>query len=461
MKCNKAMNGILMMLKVRKAMSMVLYGIVANLMLLSRSICAMEVLVKEPADSEIVQRAIEKAKTRLYLGEMLMKGQGCAQDYAKAREHLKEAAQQIVDPEVQAWANIWLATLYHLGWGVEKDFQMVLEYEKAASQAGKDNKRQSEIEELLKILKDPSFDIKVMDKHGRTLLHLAVMEDRRELVWLLLVKGADIDGKINYAWTSNCAGQESHRKAVDLLFRNTCIMAGSKVGFSPLHLAASKGRKEIIKLLLDKGADLKALDMKGMTPLHRATERGHKETVELLLARKADVKMVDKYDHCTALHLAAERDDRKVVELLLENDADIDAADIEGGTPLNCAVKKGNRDVVELLLAKRAGSNVANNEDMTPLHWAASEGHQEIVEMLLDKRADIDPVDKYGLTPLNRAVKRGHKEVVDLLLDKGAGIAAVDKDGKKLIITQGKRTLKLLTLAKVKGLCDEKTKLAV
>ena len=74
------------------------------------------------------------------------------------------------------------------------------------------------------------------------------------------------------------------------------LAAGSDVNaknsddWTPLHLAADKGHKEIAELLIDKGADVNAKDEDSWTPLHSAVQSlGHREVTELLIAAGADV----------------------------------------------------------------------------------------------------------------------------------------------------------------------------
>ena len=69
--------------------------------------------------------------------------------------------------------------------------------------------------------------------------------------------------------------------------------AKNEWGGTPLHYATFGGHKEVVELLIAKGADVNAKDGVGETPLHWAAKEGNKEVVELLIAKGADVNAKD------------------------------------------------------------------------------------------------------------------------------------------------------------------------
>ena len=89
---------------------------------------------------------------------------------------------------------------------------------------------------------------------------------------------------------------------------------------SPLILAARKGHKDVVKLLLDRGAEPNMADQYGGTPLHFAALEGHKDVVQLLLDGGAEPNMADEHEF-TPLHLAAFKGHKDVVQLLLDKGA--------------------------------------------------------------------------------------------------------------------------------------------
>ncbi len=86
----------------------------------------------------------------------------------------------------------------------------------------------------------------------------------------------------------------------------------------------------------------------GWTPLHKAAYEGYREIVELLIAKGADVNAKNKRG-MTPLHLAAEYGRNQVVELLIAKGTDVNAEDEDGETPLNRAIKVKQTDLADLL----------------------------------------------------------------------------------------------------------------
>jgi len=112
-----------------------------------------------------------------------------------------------------------------------------------------------------------------------------------------------------------------------------------------LHEAA-RTNVGVVKLLLDKGADVNAQDSAGETALWYAASKGHTDIVRLLLDRGAGVN-VKNYLHRTALVLAVNAD---IAKLLLDKGADLNATDSYGRTPLSYAGIYRRDDVVKTLL---------------------------------------------------------------------------------------------------------------
>ena len=122
-----------------------------------------------------------------------------------------------------------------------------------------------------------------------------------------------------------------------------------------MHCAAHNGHKEIVELLLKKGANVNAVDQNGCTPLHCAAHNGHKEIVELLLDTGANVDAVSQAES-TALHhaVSAENCQVEIVKAIIEKEAAVDIADKYGRTPLCWAIRNGYSEIARILLENKA-----------------------------------------------------------------------------------------------------------
>ena len=114
-----------------------------------------------------------------------------------------------------------------------------------------------------------------------------------------------------------------------------------------MHWAANQGHKEVVELLIAKGADVNAKDEYSFAPLHFAANEGHKEIAELLIANSAEVNAKDD-DERTPLHFVAVGGHKEIAELLINNDADMNAKSY-GETPLDWAIFRNHPETADLL----------------------------------------------------------------------------------------------------------------
>ncbi|KAL5331220.1 hypothetical protein ACEPPN_000749 [Leptodophora sp. 'Broadleaf-Isolate-01'] len=190
---------------------------------------------------------------------------------------------------------------------------------------------------------------------------------------------------------------------------------------SPLSYAAERGQEAVVRLLLEKGADVESKCNSNRTPLSRAAENGQEAVVRLLLEKGADVESKSNSSQ-TPLSWAAARGEEAVVRLLLRKGADVESKCDFGQTPLSRAAENGQEAVVRLLLEKGADAEAKSNSSRTPLSYAAVHGQEAIVRLLLEKGANVESKCSFGQTPLSRAAENGQEAVVRLLLEKGADV---------------------------------------
>jgi uncharacterized protein len=140
-----------------------------------------------------------------------------------------------------------------------------------------------------------------------------------------------------------------------------------------------------------------AISSSGDTPLMRAAGCGHTEVVKLLLEDGADINARDSEGN-TAISGAAYYMHADIVDLLLTRGADINVKDMDGNTLLMNAAGNGRLEVVKFLLSKGADVNVQDDNGTTALMFAAGFRHREIMQVLLDHGVNPMLKDKKGRT---------------------------------------------------------------
>ncbi|EPY89860.1 multiple ankyrin repeats, single KH-domain protein [Camelus ferus] len=193
---------------------------------------------------------------------------------------------------------------------------------------------------------------------------------------------------------------------------------GSKLGISPLMLAAMNGHVPAVKLLLDMGSDINAqIETNRNTALTLACFQGRAEVVSLLLDRKANVEHRAKTG-LTPLMEAASGGYAEVGRVLLDKGADVNAPPVPSSrdTALTIAADKGHYKFCELLINRGAHIDVRNKKGNTPLWLASNGGHFDVVQLLVQAGADVDAADNRKITPLMSAFRKGHVKVVQYLV---------------------------------------------
>jgi hypothetical protein len=174
---------------------------------------------------------------------------------------------------------------------------------------------------------------------------------------------------------------------------------------------------------------LKAL---GGTPLMRASLKGQLEVVRRLIDKGADVDAIKTKDGATALMWASQGGNLEIVRLLIEKGANVNAVKKEGATALMRAIQYNHLEIARLLIEKGANVNAAMTYNgITVLMWASTYGHLEIVRLLIEKGANVNAAMKGNRqTALMLASWKGHFEVVKELCERGADVNAAMTDGK-------------------------------
>ncbi|XP_071099255.1 inversin-like [Haliotis cracherodii] len=232
------------------------------------------------------------------------------------------------------------------------------------------------------------------------------------------------------------AAEKGYKEMVELLVhKGADVTLVDKDGNNILHLACQENNVEMVKYVLSQ--DMVGINDRGhyeRTPVMRAAEKGYKEVVELLVHKGADVTLVDK-DGNNILHLACQKTTVEMMKYVLSQDmVGINDRGHYERTPVMRAAEKGYKEVVELLVHKGADVTLVDKDGNNILHLACQKTNVELVKYVLSQdMVNINDRGQYERTPVMKAAEKGYKEVVELLVHKGADVTLVDKGGNNIL----------------------------
>jgi ankyrin repeat protein len=253
---------------------------------------------------------------------------------------------------------------------------------------------QSLVEQLLERT-DVLSSLNAQDDHGRTALIYATIHHRSaDIVKALIDAGAE----------GNIA--DNH-------------------GYVALHFAQDCG---VITDLIDSGSNPNHVNNKQWTALHmRCKEGKHPRAVSLLLSRGADMDMRTS-EGSTALILAMYLNSFDIASILVASRSQtvLDARNNRGETALFIAVQKNFQAIAILLLYAGASASIVDQKLHTPLMVC---NNADLASKLLDGGIDINSIDSSGQTALFHACMHDREHMVRFLLRKNADMSIIDHMG--------------------------------
>ncbi|XP_040899234.1 ankyrin repeat and death domain-containing protein 1B isoform X2 [Toxotes jaculatrix] len=321
--------------------------------------------------------------------------------------------------------------------------EMLLDTEKQFMEAAKRN----DVETMKTLGK--GLNANARNVHNRTALHYAVAGKNKEAVQVLLQRRVKVDQKDKYgvapihlaAWFGSLeilkllvqAGAEykvENEEGLNIMhcaaINNHTEISGHRV----FALTAEHGCVEMLEMLMEpyKMATMKP-NKRGDTPLHLAARNGHLDAVQLLL-QSFDTRDEVNMDGETALYQAADNGQEECVLTLLEAGCDPNILTTVKCSALHPVSERGDTSLVQILLEYKASPDFQNQHLEAPLHLAVKNTHIPVIHSLLDAGCNINVTDKRSQTAMHLAAEVGRIEVVDMLLKAGLDLALRDRQGK-------------------------------
>lgn len=297
---------------------------------------------------------------------------------------------------------------------------------------------------ITKLLLEKGANLEANTDDGSTGLHQAAFNGDIELVKLLLEKGANFNALStslsppgvsvssvpaaplpafkapttsftfgSISTTPSLFGSTSTSASTfgsNRLSQNILASPTPPPSIHALHQAAFKGHTDVVKLLLDKGANIEVKNSDGNTALLLAAWEGHTETAKLLIDRQANIHTKNNIEK-TALHLAAATNQASTIQLLIEKGFNIHAKDNNGDMPLHRAAYNGADAAALLLLNEGANYKALNNYNQTPSAIADSNCKWDTSRLIIAKGKEFKQLTILKVHQHVRTIKTLHNTI--------------------------------------------------
>ena len=265
-------------------------------------------------------------------------------------------------------------------------------------------------------------DVNTQDKDGRTVLFDAILKgpSNMEMIDHLISKGADVDHQ-----------DFSERTIVDDLAEAVLITQNNKKPSSKrfLDLKENEDYFALLKKILIFKPKINSPKENGKTVLFDIVIQNNIELIKLLVNAGADLNIIDKdknsplsYMIDEGLKISHQKDKEQFLErlvFLLKFRIDVNTIDKDGRTVFHKAVMANDLEVVEKLLTKKTNLDIKDKQGRTALHHTQWKGNYKIARLLIAAGANINEADYAGFTILNYAAILGHTKLVVVLILSG------------------------------------------
>ncbi|XP_061162318.1 protein phosphatase 1 regulatory subunit 16A-like isoform X2 [Saccostrea echinata] len=202
----------------------------------------------------------------------------------------------------------------------------------------------------------------VTNEDGLTALHQCCIDDNEEMLKLLLEFGASVNARDTELWT-------------------------------PLHAAATCGHVHLCRYLIDKGAELLAVNADGNMPYDICEDEVTLDYIETEMAKRGITQ-----EDIDETRLIPEKQMLNDLKQIAKRGGDLEFINSEGATPLHIAAANGYQEVAEFLLDHHVSVDRRDFDSWQPIHAAACWLQPEILEILVRNGADIDAKTRIGET---------------------------------------------------------------
>ena len=286
-------------------------------------------------------------------------------------------------------------------------------------------------------------NVNIKDDQGQTALFYAAIENRPDIIDVLISKGGVVnDTDKNEQTVLSYAAQHFDCKCLKKLIANggkfkSDIQDHKNVTKMLHETVTSDSNVDILEMLIDAGVDINGVDNNERTALMFAARAGNARAVKTLIEHKANVTHTDNHGR-NALFYAIENDTPELIDILIGNGIDVNQTNNQGNTALTYACKQEYTTSIDKiaskLIAHNANVNLQNINGWTALMHAIKNRYYKTADILLKSDADVNLKGRNGATAVILTMQNEEYDFVATLVANGANVNETDDQWLSLLM---------------------------
>lgn len=210
----------------------------------------------------------------------------------------------------------------------------------------------------------------------------------------------------------------------------------NKKGITPLHIAASEGHVDVLRILVEAKVDINVANNDGTRAVFMAAQYGYIDALKTLIEAKADLN-IPRNDGITSVFMAAQNGHADTLKILGEaGGVNFNIPDKNGANAIYIAAQNGHEDALQVLLKTNANINKSTNMGTTPVCIAVKNNHTKTAKVLAEAKADLNIPTNDGWYPIHLATYFDNMAIITLLAEHGADLEKVNKNLNPLNIAE-------------------------
>jgi len=204
---------------------------------------------------------------------------------------------------------------------------------------------------------------------------------------------------------------------VKYLIDNT-IEIKNNMNMKLIHYICRFSTPELIKYIIDKGANTECYTNEGWKPIHIICRNSTPELIKYIIDKGVDLECADIYGW-KPIHIICRYSTPELIKYIIDKDVDLECSNNNGWKPIHFICRYSTSEMIKYIIDKGANTECSNNDGWKPIHFICRYSTPELIKYIIDKGVDLECSAINGWKPIHFICQYSIFESIKYIIDKG------------------------------------------